>query len=180
MKARTFAVGVAAAAALGLPAVPAEAHTALKSSDPAAGAKVASPAKITLTFAEPVGYPKVVLTDGSGGRHEAGAARAVDTTVTEDVTGPLPNGVYTVGWRVVSADGHPVTGEFKFTVTGSSAASPATSGGATAPAAAPAAPAEKSSSSGGGGAGWLWIGIGVVVLAAIGGGVAWMRRTRTR
>ncbi|RMI39724.1 copper resistance protein CopC [Actinomadura harenae] len=164
-----------------MPAVPASAHTALKSSDPAAGAKIASPAKITLTYAEPVGYPKIVLTDASGGRHEAGSARAVDNVVTEDVKGPLPNGVYTVGWRVVSADGHPVTGDFTFTVTGSSTTSASPPASASASAAASASPSaeSKSSSSGGGSAGWLWVGLGVVVLAAIGGGVAWTRRKRT-
>ncbi|MCP2340207.1 copper resistance CopC family protein [Actinomadura rupiterrae] len=179
-KARAFLVGAAAAVAvLGVPAVPASAHTSLTSSNPAANAKVASPAEITLKYADPVGFPQVVLADASGGRHEAGTAHAVDNTVTEAVKGPLPNGVYTVGWRVVASDGHPVTGEFKFTVTGSSAApgqaaSAPASASPTQPSAASAPRSEKSS--GGGSAGWLWLGLGVAVLALLVGGVAWMRR----
>ncbi|MEV5570306.1 copper resistance CopC family protein [Spirillospora sp. NPDC052269] len=178
-KVRALAAGAAAAAVLGLTAVPASAHTALKKSDPAAGATIASPAKITLTYSEPVGHPKIILTDASGGRHEAGNARAAENVVTEDVKGPLPDGVYTVGWRAVSEDGHPVTGEFKFTVTGSSTASPSAPASASANPVQPSATTSAKPSSGGGNAGWLWIGLGVVVLAAIGGGVAWMRRART-
>ncbi|WP_064743976.1 copper resistance CopC family protein [Actinomadura oligospora] len=158
----------------------ASAHTALKKSDPASGATVASPSKITLTYSEPVGHPKIILTDASGGRHEAGSARAVDNVVTEDVKGPLSDGVYTVGWRAVSDDGHPVTGEFTFTVKGSPSTSPSASASSAASAPVSAAPSESSSSSdGGGSAGWLWIGLGAVVLAAIGGVVAWTRRSRT-
>ncbi|MFC4909092.1 copper resistance CopC family protein [Actinomadura gamaensis] len=176
MKGRLIVAGAVMAGALGVSAVPASAHTSLKSSDPAAGATVASPQKLTLTYADPVGFPQVVLTDASGGRHEAGAARAVDNVVTESVKGPLPNGVYTVGWRVVASDGHPVTGEFKFTVAGSSAAPGQAQ---TPPPSAFVSSAAKSSSGGGGSAGWLWVGLGVVVLALIGGGIAWTRRKRT-
>jgi hypothetical protein len=39
----------------------------------------------------------------------------VDTTVHQSVH-PLKSGSYTVQWRVVSADSHPVEGTFGFTV----------------------------------------------------------------
>lgn len=32
------------------------------------------------------------------------------------LTEPLPNGFYTVQWNIVGADGHPIKGEFSFTV----------------------------------------------------------------
>jgi copper resistance protein C len=175
-------VAAAAAALLGVlaTAAPAEAHTTLTSSDPAKGASVAAPAQIRLTYADPVRFPGVVLLDAKGGHHEAGKASAVDNHVTQQVGGTLPPGVYTVGWRVVAEDGHPVTGEYKFTVKGgggspsaSSAGAPSSSAGApsSAPASPAAEPAQHTSS-----AGWWWIGLVVVVLAVIGGTLALLRR----
>ncbi|MBW8483046.1 copper resistance protein CopC [Actinomadura sp. PM05-2] len=153
-----------------MPAAPASAHTTLKSADPAAGAAVAPPAKITLTYADPVMLPQVVLLDAGGTRlSSAGAAHAVDNVVTVPITGTLPNGAYKVGWRVVATDGHPVTGTYPFTVTGST--------GTAAPAAAAPSPAARADS-GSGSAGWLWIGLGAAAVAAVAGGAAALRRRR--
>jgi hypothetical protein len=121
-----------------------------------------------------------------GRRRENGAARASGDTVTQPVNGTLPDGTYTVGWRVVSVDGHPVTGTYKFTVKGSPAGAPA-AGPAQAPGAAPSTsgPAADGSGTGspaagqgsdGSSSGWLWIGLaGLVVVLGV-GGVAWARR----
>ncbi|MFB9836355.1 copper resistance CopC family protein [Actinoallomurus acaciae] len=167
-------MAAAAAALLGVlaTAAPAEAHTTLTSSDPAKGASVAAPAQIRLTYADPVRFPGVVLLDAKGGHHETGKASAVDNHVTQQVGGGLAPGVYTVGWRVVAEDGHPVTGEYKFTVKGGGSPS-AASGVApsSAPASPAAEPAQHTSS-----AGWWWIGLVVVVLAVIGGALALLRR----
>jgi hypothetical protein len=172
--ARTRLAAVAAAGALAgtvITASPAAAHTTLTSSDPAKGSTVAAPAEIHLNYADPVRFPGVVVRDAKGGRHESGKASAVDNHVVEKVAGTLAPGVYTVGWRVVAEDGHPVTGEFTFTVKG---------GGSASASAAPAAPAtsrpaaqtgKKTSS-----AGWWWIGLVVLILALAGGGVALARR----
>jgi methionine-rich copper-binding protein CopC len=171
-----FAVAAVAAALLGVlvTAVPAEAHTTLTSSSPAKGATVTSPAQIRLTFADPVRFTGVVVEDAKGGHHESGKARAVDNHVTQPVAGVLAPGVYTVGWRVVAPDGHPVTGEYTFTVKGGGASS---SVAPTAPAPAAtsptAEPARHTSS-----AGWWWIGLAVVVIALVGGGLALARRRR--
>ncbi|MFC6886719.1 MULTISPECIES: copper resistance CopC family protein [Actinomadura] len=170
---RFAAAAVLALAALPFLASPASAHTTLKSADPASGAQVAPPAQITLTYADPVMVPQVVLTDASGGRHESGPARAVDNKVTQQVNGTLPNGVYNVGWRVVATDGHPVTGSFKFTVKGSSAASAPSSAPAAAPSTAAASDEGSSGSSG-----WLWVGLVALVVVVAGGGVAWALRSR--
>ncbi|WP_329252504.1 copper resistance protein CopC [Actinoallomurus sp. NBC_01490] len=172
-----IAVAATAAALLGVlaTAAPAEAHTTLTSSDPAKGATVAAPAQIRLTYADPVRFPGVVLLDAKGGHHEAGKASAVDNHVTQQVGGALAPGVYTVGWRVVAEDGHPVTGEYKFTVKGGgspSATQTAPAGSASSAPASPAAEPVRHTSS----AGWWWIGLVVIVLGVIGGALALLRR----
>lgn len=176
-RAAAGAAGVGLVVALA--AAPASAHTTLKSAIPASGSKVAPPAKIVLTYGDPVMVPQVVLTDASGGRHESGPARSVDNTVTEAVSGTLPNGVYTVGWRVVATDGHPVTGTFRFTVTGSTGTSPGaqSASGTQRASGTPAAKATNSAKQdSGGSSGWLWIGLAALVVVLAGGGVAWFRR----
>ncbi|GLZ08832.1 hypothetical protein Acsp03_62980 [Actinomadura sp. NBRC 104412] len=182
---RIGVAGLLVAALVGLGAAPASAHTALKSTDPKADAEVAPPTEITLTYTETVRLPRVILTGPDGARHEAGAAKASGDTVTQPVNGTLPNGTYRVGWRVVSADGHPVTGTFSFTVKGSPgsagssgapAADPAQAPGAAASPGAATTPAAGQGGSDGSSSGWLWIGLaGLVVVLGV-GGVAWARR----
>jgi copper transport protein len=110
-----------AGAALAASAPAASAHAALLFTSPAAGSAVpAAPQKIVLTFDEPVTLagPPVVLTNAAGHGFAVGAAgqsggRAV---VTVAVDSRLPDGVYTVAWQVVSADGDPVSASFTFAV----------------------------------------------------------------
>jgi copper resistance protein C len=169
----------ATAAVLGVlaTATPAQAHTTLTSSDPAKGATVTSPARIRLTFADPVRFPGVVVMDAHGGHHESGKPQAMDNHVTQQVAGVLPPGGYTVGWRAVSPDGHPVTGEYKFTVkagaTAAASSAPASSAPAQpVPSTSPAAGTATKSSS----AGWWWIGLAILVVALAGGGLTLARR----
>lgn len=54
---------------------------------------------------------------GPDGRHYATACPSVDGPVASVPAELGPAGEYTVEWRVVSADGHPITGEFGFTWT---------------------------------------------------------------
>ena len=124
-------------------AAPAQAHTSLTDATPAKGSTVRPPARIVLTYADPVRFPGVVVIDAHGGHHESGKARVSGNKVTEQVAGVLAPGVYTVGWRVVAEDGHPVTGEYRFTVAGG--ASPPASAGSAAPSATtPTGPAAGS------------------------------------
>ncbi|MFC9971622.1 copper resistance protein CopC [Spirillospora sp. NPDC127200] len=180
MKAARFAaLGAATALTLAVTAAPASAHTALRSSNPAAKSTVQAPSEIVLTYTQTITRPQVVLTDASGARHEAGVARAVDNRVAQQVRGTLANGKYTVGWRVVSEDGHPVSGSYTFTVEGSTPPSgtgaPVSESAAPAPLPAQTQAAEKESS---GSSGWLWIGLAAVLIALIAGGVAWARRPK--
>jgi copper resistance protein C len=174
---RAAAVLAAALTVVVVTTAPAGAHTTLTSSDPRKGATVTSPRQIRLTFGDPVRFTGVVVLDAKGGHHESGTSQAVDNQVTEQVAGVLVPGVYTVGWRVVAPDGHPVTGEYRFTVKGSGAAASAPSSSAAPPAgpvSTPAAESSKQTSSGG----WWWIGLGILVVALAGGGLALVRRRR--
>lgn len=117
---RTALVGALVAVAVLVTAAPADAHAVLESSTPADGAELrATPARITLTFNEPV------ATTGGGVRlfDATGATVALgppDATPPSQVQVPierrLPTGSYIATWRVVSADGHPVRGALVFSV----------------------------------------------------------------
>lgn len=94
------------------------AHATLTTSDPAPGARLASPpASVTLTYDEAVS----VVADGTkvldrdGARVDTGVS-ARDQVVTIALRPDLAAGGYVVSWRVISADSHPVYGAFTFTV----------------------------------------------------------------
>ena len=96
------------------------AHDELASSSPASGATVASAlTRVSLRFEEApaeVGRGSTVLqvTASDGTHHETTCARIVDDSVRAGVALGR-SGTYTVTWRVVSADGHPVSGAYDFT-----------------------------------------------------------------
>jgi len=123
------AVALAAVAVLGI-AGPASAHDQLLSTNPQDGATVASlPGTITLTFSDIVQDAgaeanQVKVMDASCTVIDDGDVQVADNVVTQKVSGSA-SGRVTVLWRVVSRDGHPVSGEFSFTVgDGQAAASP--------------------------------------------------------
>ncbi|MEV4994091.1 copper resistance CopC family protein [Streptomyces niveus] len=116
--ARCLVVPLAAAPLL-FAAQPAFAHTDLVTGSPAEAASESRPPQtIKLTFSDEMTsrYAKVALTTPDGEQGAAGAPRVTGRTVTLPVNPGLPAGSYTVGYRVVSADGHPVTGSYRFTV----------------------------------------------------------------
>ncbi|HEY5978625.1 MAG TPA: copper resistance CopC family protein [Microlunatus sp.] len=108
---------VVAFTVLGTPTA-AWAHNALVSTSPGAGKTVAKPpSSIVLTFNEPaIATGTKVLVTGPSGSVTAGDPQLVDTTVEQALQPELAAGDYTVEWRVTSADGHPINGEFSFTV----------------------------------------------------------------
>ncbi|MFF8345638.1 copper resistance protein CopC [Cellulosimicrobium funkei] len=123
-----LALLAAAALTLGLTATvttltagPAAAHDRLLTSDPADGAQLeAPPAAITLTFnTEPLPVePQVVVSDSAGTVVTQGAPTIDGSTATYaiDPAVALGGDTYTVAWRVVSSDGHPIEGTFAFAV----------------------------------------------------------------
>ena len=160
------AIALAATAALGVGVAPAQAHTTLQNADPGIDSTVSPPSKIVLTYADPVRLPEVILTMASGARVVLGKPFAVDNVVTTQLRSELPNGSYTVGWRVVAVDGHPVEGTYRFTVVGSSTTqAPATVSGSKPQAA-------KSSNT----TIW-WIGLGGLIVVAVAAGVVLLRRS---
>jgi methionine-rich copper-binding protein CopC len=96
-------------------ATAASAHTELTSSTPAQGQVLRAPlTAVTLTFGEAVGKPAFVTVTGPQGRVDDGAAQVDGAVVTEPVRAGAPDGRYTVAFRVVSDDGHPVEASYTF------------------------------------------------------------------
>lgn len=103
-------------------ASPASAHAILQQSEPAANASLdAAPDAVTLTFNEPVevSLGAIQVLDASGNRvdrgnveHPGGQGNVIQVQLNQG----LGTGGYAVGYRVVSADSHPVAGAFTFGV----------------------------------------------------------------
>ncbi|MCC3272575.1 copper resistance protein CopC [Arthrobacter zhangbolii] len=100
-------------------AAPAAAHDQLVGTAPAAGERLdAAPEQLELTFSSvlmDVGHQVLVL--DADGRDWAGAdPRLNRETLVQPLPEELPRGEYSVRWRVVSSDGHPIAGRFEFLV----------------------------------------------------------------
>ncbi|WP_424212742.1 copper resistance CopC/CopD family protein [Streptomyces sp. BI20] len=120
---RLVLVLVALLGSLFLAASPASAHAALTASDPADGAVVATaPDQITLSFSEQVAMDddSIRVLDPQGTRVDTGELRDMCSgNVIRYGTALRPglgNGTYTVAWQAVSADSHPVSGAFTFSI----------------------------------------------------------------
>ena len=96
----------------------AAAHSRPETTVPADGEAVTeAPAVIAISFDEPMRVTRIELT-GAGG--DSFALERTDgmapVTRFEATPPPLPAGRYTVTWRGLSADGHPMSGRFSFEV----------------------------------------------------------------
>jgi methionine-rich copper-binding protein CopC len=159
------AVVVGLATALALPASTAQAHDVLESTNPANGSTVASvPASIVLTYDHtPIAIgTEILVKDATGANQADGPAQVVDNNVSQAIKPGAPAGTYTVVWRVVSSDSHPIEGTFTFTATAAGSGSQS----AAAPAASPTASAPASQGSGADVPVWAIV-VGILVLAAI-------------
>ncbi|MCJ0892055.1 copper resistance CopC family protein [Rhodococcus sp. ARC_M5] len=115
--------------ATALSIAPASAHATLQSSNPAENAVLdAAPDAVTLTFNQNVQSNFATVTVvGSDQSQWAASEPVVDgSTVTVDLDGLGAAGEYTIGYRVVSADGHPITGSIPFQLTQGTSTPPAT------------------------------------------------------
>lgn len=117
---RRFAVGAAAAVVLVMTSVvPASAHDDLLSSTPSADERLdVSPSSVALEFsAELMDVGALIMVADADGRDWTAAEATVEaTTVSAPFAEELPVGGYEVRWRVVSSDGHPISGVIPFTV----------------------------------------------------------------
>ena len=124
---RIGALVLALLSLLVLTAAPAAAHAELIASDPTDGAQFdMAPERVALTFNQNVApdFATVVVT-GPDGTSVVDGAAVVDGPVVSVALLPLTaSGTYTVAYRVVSADGHPVEGKlgFEFTMLATSSA----------------------------------------------------------
>ena len=117
---RTWVAGIVAALASLAIAPAAWAHAVLEESRPSNDSIVqVSPAQVTLRFSESIDTSpsaiRVFAADGA--RVDDGSIERPDANVASVGLEPrLADGTYTVTWRVVSADTHPVAGAFVFHV----------------------------------------------------------------
>ncbi|QLD11792.1 copper resistance CopC family protein [Microbacterium oleivorans] len=117
---RTLLAAAAAAALLSLAfASPAYAHDELVGSSPASGDRLAgAPAEITLDFSADVMTvgAAVIIADGQGRDWVLGEPAVDMGRVTVVVDPEMPVAGYEIRWRVVSSDGHPISGLIPFTI----------------------------------------------------------------
>lgn len=107
-------------------AVPASAHDAAESSSPAQGATVATPPEtVSVTFNKaPLALgSQIQVKDAAGANWAEGPVEIVDNVATQKLRAGAPAGEFTVLWRVVSSDSHPIEGTFTFTATAAAAGS---------------------------------------------------------
>ena len=111
-----------ASAAIGATLAWASVHIRLESSAPAAGSVLTTaPERIELRFSArvEVALSSVVLVSPTGDSVPLSvAAEGADDRILVGSVDDLVDGEYVVRWKTVSADGHPVSGEFGFTLSG--------------------------------------------------------------
>lgn len=125
-KKNTFSAHARAATATGLLALslgftPAYAHDELVSTNPAADTTLEqAPSELELTYSGDImdvaGANQVRVTNAAGETVTEGEPEVDGTVVTQDLATQETDDAYTVTWRVVSSDGHPIQGTFTYTV----------------------------------------------------------------
>lgn len=176
-------VGVVTALVLGMPA-PAWAHAELTSSDPADGAVLdVAPLALSFTFGEQLlrqGNAVTATRLDDGLRVPLGALIVSGDTVSAGWPAEHAGGSYRAAYRVVSADGHPITGTITFRIGGPDSPAPSTPPASTlAPSPSGASPGSTTppGPTGSGADGWpLWLGLGLVLVVGVAAGAQFLRR----
>lgn len=141
---RTLVATAALAAGSLLGMNPAAAHDELVSTNPTDGATLTeAPASLELTYSGDImdvdGANQVRVTNAAGESVTDGDPEVDGTVVTQDLATAAADDTYTVTWRVVSSDGHPIQGTFTYTVGQGGSTTSATTQAATTGAAEPSA-----------------------------------------
>lgn len=158
----------------------AQAHAELVGMSPAIDSVVTqAPTSVVLTFADALQDlgAAVIVTAPSGAHLESGAPVIAGNTATQRLLPLTEPGRYTVAYRVVSQDGHPVERQVGFTFAPAgtaSAVTPTPSPSASVPPSAGESPSATGSS--GSGSPWWPVGAVLVVVLAAGAAVVWRRR----
>lgn len=164
---KVIAVGLLTMVASMLGAGTALAHSVVISSTPENGAEIASgPERVSVTFNEALqeSFASLTVVGPDGNLWTKGDPVVEGPTVSAELGELGPAGVYTVAFRVTSADGHPVSGTRTFTLTQEGSGTPG-------------AAADSSGESGNGGVPlWPFIVAGVVVF----GGGLWFALRKPR
>ena len=140
------AVIICSAALFG--AAPASAHSELTSSNPPADATLEyAPIGVGLVFNQNINesFATISVVGPDNEQWTQGSTTVDGPDVSVLVKDGIPNGQYTVGYRVTSADGHPITGSYGFTIAAVADGDP--SAAPTAPAVAAAATSDSAATS---------------------------------
>jgi methionine-rich copper-binding protein CopC len=162
---------------------PAVAHTDLVATEPAPGATVTTLTAVRLRFSEDLRpeFAMVVITGPDGARVATGSPAVLGRQIALPVA-VIPAGTYTVAYRVLSADGHPVEGSWALTYAPDGPAPAAPSAPSVpAPPVPPAAGEDPTVT--GGASPWtigIWGVSGGVLAGAALAGAGLVRRRRTR
>ncbi len=174
---------VLASVSLGWGISTAAAHSELVGSQPADTSTVAAPPpEVVLEFNQDIAatFATIVVQSEDGTDWSSGTAAVSGPRARTAVRAGAPAGRYSVNYRVVSADGHPITGSVTFTATtGSASTSSAAADSAAAPQPASTPPAAASQAPGAPSkpvSSVLWL-MGAAVLGIlVGGGIVAYRR----
>lgn len=170
----------------------AAAHAELESSTPKQGAKLeAPPTEVVLTFGEELLENTVkVVAHAAGEKANVldAVAEASGAVVTIPWPASAPAGAYELAYRVVSADGHPVSGVLEFSYAGGTSPSADATAAASSPAATPmpisetvtASPTTESSSTSSSSTPIVAIIIGLAIGIGIGVIVFFMMKRRSQ
>jgi copper transport protein len=95
----------------------ASAHASLVAAEPGDGIVLAAaPKTIQLRFNEAVTPAVIRLIDAEGKTRDDATVRAIDQTIVITPPVSLPHGTQVVSYRVISQDGHPVSGSLVFSI----------------------------------------------------------------
>lgn len=96
----------------------ASAHTDLSTTNPEDGSEVTEAiSSISLTYSGQIEEgSSFEIMDEAGTAVPVNEFTVTDGILTGNLEAPLENGEYTVNWNSISEDGHPLEGEFSFTV----------------------------------------------------------------
>ncbi|MDN7241885.1 copper resistance protein CopC [Planococcus sp. N028] len=101
---------------LALP-ITAQAHTTLTTSTPAEGEVMKEALKdVQLTFGTVIEQGSTMTLQGEETEFEFENITVSENVLTGTLNEELPNGAYTVEWKIIGADSHPIEGEIPFAI----------------------------------------------------------------